>query len=146
MIANENTPVEKYGNIYVKREDLACSPPGPPFSKIRGLEAKLLNLLKEGITTVGYMDTAISKAGWGISYFTKHFGMTAVIFYPKYKDGTNHENLEKHIKKWNEFGATVVPLEKPNLQKINWYKARKILFENWPNSFMLEQGFPYKES
>lgn len=146
MIANENTPVEKYGDIYVKREDLSISPPGPPFSKIRGLEAKMVSLLGEGIKTVGYMDTTVSMASWGISYFAKQFGMTAVIFYPQYKDGTNHENLEKHIGIWKDFGATVIPLDKPQRQKINWYRARKKLMESWPNAFMLEQGFPYKES
>src|SRR4030042_566809 len=146
MIANENTPVEKYGDIYVKREDLAIDPPGPPFSKIRGLEAKMMALLNEGIKTVGYMDTTVSFAGWGISYFAKLFGMRAVIFYPRYKDGHYRDNLEKHVKIWNEFGATVVPLDKPQRLKINWYRARNMLRDNWPNAFMLEQGFPYPEA
>jgi 1-aminocyclopropane-1-carboxylate deaminase/D-cysteine desulfhydrase-like pyridoxal-dependent ACC family enzyme len=146
MIANENTPVEQYGTIWVKREDLACNPPGPPFSKIRGLEAKLFALLKEGIKIVGYCDTSVSMAAWGVSYFCQQFGMMAIIFYPKYKEGNNRENLEDHIKKWQEFGATIVPIDKPQRQKINWYRARNILLKNWPNSFMLEQGFPYNES
>ena len=141
-----DTPVEKYGNIWVKREDLACPPPGPPFSKTRGLEAKLLSLKADGIKVVAYCDTSVSMGGVAISYFCQQFGMTAIIFYPKYKEGNNRENLEDHIKKWQEFGATIVPLDKPQRQKINWYRARNILLKNWSNSFMLEQGFPYKES
>jgi len=145
MIAID-TPIEQYEGIWVKREDLACAPPGPPFSKIRGLEAKLFALTKIGTNAVGYMDTSVSMAGWGVSYFCQQFNMTAVIFYPKYKDTAGRENLEEHIQKWKEFGATVVPLDKPQRQKINWYRARKVLKEGWPNAFMLEQGFPYKES
>jgi len=141
-----DTPVEKYGNVWVKREDLACPPPGPPFSKTRGLEAKLALLNAKGIKIVGYMDTSVSMGGIAVSYFCQQFGMTAIIFYPQYKEGNNRENLEDHIKKWQEFGATIVPLDKPQRQKINWYRARNILLKNWPNSFMLEQGFPYKES
>lgn len=140
-----NTPIELYKNIWVKREDLACPPPGPPFSKIRGLEAKLLSLQKSGINTVGYMDTSVSMASWGVSYFCQQFGMHAVIFYPNYKMGFK-DNLEKHIKIWKDFGAEIIPLDKPQRQKINFYRAKNILLKNWPNAFMLEQGFPYQES
>ena len=33
----DNTPIEKHCGIWVKREDLCCPPPGPPFSKVRGV-------------------------------------------------------------------------------------------------------------
>ena len=144
MITVSNTPIEKYGNIYVKREDLACPAPGPPFSKVRGLEKKLVNLMAEGYRTIGYLDTTISFAGWGVSYFCKHYGIQAVIFYPVYKDGLRH-NLPKHLELWKELGAMTVPI-RPQMRAITWNLCRKKLREGYPNSFMMEKGFPYPEA
>lgn len=66
----KNTPIELYniGNtpIYVKREDM-CAPEGaPPFSKIRGLMKVLKNLKAQGYTHIGYTETSVSMAGWGL--------------------------------------------------------------------------------
>ncbi|MBU0777754.1 PLP-dependent lyase/thiolase [Patescibacteria group bacterium] len=144
-----NTPIEKYliegQEIYVKREDLACLPPGPPFAKVRGLYPVLRRLKKEGIKTVGYMETSISMAGWGISYFCKNLGMKAVIFMPQYKDGLRY-NQEFQINKWEKFGAEIIPIEKPSRMFINFYRARKILSEKYPSSMMLPQGMPFEET
>lgn len=145
----QNTTIEKYKiglqEIFVKREDLACSAPGPPFAKVRGLYPVLKKLKAQGITHFGYMDTSISMAGWGLSYFCKKMGLKAVIFYPVYKNGKRH-NQEFQIKKWKEFGATIIPFEKPNRLMINWYRARKILKEGYPDSEMLPQGLPFEET
>ena len=65
----QNTPIKKYKvdghEIIVKREDLACLPPGPPFAKVRGLYPVLQKLKEKGVKIFGYMDTSISMAGWG---------------------------------------------------------------------------------
>jgi hypothetical protein len=45
-----------------------------------------------------------------------------------------------------EFGAEVVPLENPQLQKVNYYRARKLLATGWPDSYMLPQSLPLEES
>lgn len=149
VIENTNlivsTPIEQINeNFFVKREDLACPFPGPPFGKVRGLYPVLQKLKQEGIETVSYTDTSISMAGWGVSYFCKELGLKSVIFYPKYKEFRH--NQEEYIKKWHEFGAEVIPLDKPNRQMINFYRARKILTEMYPNSIMLPQGLPFEET
>jgi 1-aminocyclopropane-1-carboxylate deaminase/D-cysteine desulfhydrase-like pyridoxal-dependent ACC family enzyme len=140
-----STPTEKINeDLFVKREDLACPPPGPPFGKVRGLYPVLQKLKRKGVTTVSYMDTSISMAGWGVSYFAKELGMKSIIFYPEYKEFKH--NQEEYIKKWHEFGAEVYPLDKPNRQQINWYRARKKLLDISPNAVLLPQGLPFQET
>lgn len=145
-----DTPIEEYeidqGRVFVKREDLACSYPGPPFAKVRGLLPNLIRLKQEGIDTIGYMETTISMAGWGISYFCRELDLNAVIFYPCYKDKNIRENQEFQIEKWKEFGAKIVPLENPNRMKINFYRAQKRLKESNPNCYMLPLGLPFPET
>lgn len=144
-----NTPVEEheYSGIkyFVKREDLACKRPGPPFAKVRGLYPVLLNLQKEGVTTVAYMDTAISMAGWGISYFTSLLGMKSILYYPKYKGGFKYRQ-EAYLKLWEKYGATVIPIEKPQLLMINRNMAKKHLRENFPGAVMLPNGLAFPET
>lgn len=140
-----STPIEQItSELFVKREDLACPPPGPPFGKVRGLYPVLQKLKEKGVEVVSYMDTSISMAGWGVSYFAKQLRMKAVIFYPQYKEFRH--NQEEYIKKWHEFGAEVIPLDKPNRQQINWYRAKKILDQKYPYSELLPQGLPFEET
>ena len=146
----KNTPIRKYKvgkqEILVKREDLACPPPGPPFAKVRGLLPVLKNHQGNGVKVIGYMETTVSMAGWGISYFCKQLGMKSVIFKPVYQDEKpRHEQLFQE-KKWKEFGADIISLEKPNRLMINWYRARKILQDKYQHSVMLMQGLPFSET
>ncbi len=131
MIKN-NTPIEKYnvdGNdVFVKREDLCTQPPGPPFSKCRGLYAKLKKLKRKGITTVGYAESSISMAGWGVAWMAKELGMKAVIFDPQYV-GKAPDLLIKHRTKWKKFGADIVPVD-AGRTKVNYYIGKKYLDEN----------------
>ena len=144
----DETPIEKYlfGNkeVFVKREDLACLPPGPPFAKVRGLLPFLINLKTNGCDTVGYMETSVSMATWGISYFCKIIDLRAVVVYPEYTEP--RENQKFQFEKWKEFGAEVYPLKKPNRMQINFYRARKFLKEKYPDSFMLPLGLPFPET
>lgn len=145
-----NTPIQEFivlekHKIFVKREDLACSPPGPPFAKVRGLYLVLQKLSKEGITTFGYMETSISMAGWGLSYFCNKMGLKAVIFYPQYKGGEKNNQFFQ-FKQWKKFKAEILPLEKPNRLMINWYRARKLLKNKYPDAEMLPQGLPFEET
>jgi 1-aminocyclopropane-1-carboxylate deaminase/D-cysteine desulfhydrase-like pyridoxal-dependent ACC family enzyme len=143
------TPVERYkvkGRvIYVKREDLACKPPGPPFAKVRGLYPVLKKFKAEGINTVGYMETSVSMAGWGISYFCKKLNMKAVIFKPEYKDGHKH-NQDAQTAVWRKLGAEVIPLIRPTQLAVNFYRARSILENKYAGAIMLPQGLPFKET
>lgn len=83
LIVN-NTPWEDYQlngvTIHVKREDMACSHPGPNFSKIRGL-ANWINKLPAG-APVGVLDTFHSHGGWGVSYLCAAANRPCYVFYP----------------------------------------------------------------
>ena len=133
----QDTPVEPYNidgkQLFVKREDLACLPPGPPFAKVRGLYPVLIRLKKQGVKTIGYMDTAISMAGWGISYFCSGLVLNSVLFMPSYRAGFLH-NQEFQFSKWTQFGASIVRLENPNRMRINFYRAKRMLVEKYPDS------------
>jgi len=146
----KDTPIEKYffqrKVFFVKREDLSCLSPGPPFAKVRGLFPFLQKLKKQGIETVSYMDTEISMASWGLAYFAKRLEMKAVIFYPSYKNKELRFNQQYQINKWKEFDPEIIPLESPNRLQINFYRARKILLEKYPNAYMLPQGLPFEET
>ena len=146
----QDTPIESYKlgrqDILVKREDLACLPPGPPFAKVRGLLPVLKKHQEDRIRIFGYMETSVSMAGWGLSYFCQQLNMKAVIFYPHYKDGISRDNQDFQKEKWLQFGAKVLPLENPNRLMINWYRARKQLHQLYPDAVMLPQGLPFQET
>ena len=143
MICN-NTPIEKHGDIYVKREDLACLPPGPPFAKVRGLFSHLMKLRSEGISVVGYVETAISEAGWGVAWLAKELDMKAVIFNPVYK--TNQPVLDFHRIKWVEFGAEIRDI-KAGMAKVGYNISKKLLIEEFgSNAIMLPLGLPFSET
>jgi len=129
--------------IYVKREDL-CAPEGaPPFSKIRGLYSHMNGLKQAGVETVGYTETSISMAGWGVAWVAKKLGMKAVIFNPIYKD--SHEELEYHREQWKLLGAELVDLE-AGMARVNFNISRKILRKEYKNSVLLPLGLPLRET
>lgn len=145
----QDTPIDritiKNKEVYVKREDLACTKPGPPFAKVRGLYPLLKKLKADGVEIVGYMETTVSMAGWGISYFCEQLGMKAVIFKPVYKKGGNRHNQDLQDKKWRLFNAKVIDIQATRLS-IMFYQAKRILLTKYPDAFMLPQGLPFQET
>ena len=107
-----NTPVEKHNGVYVKREDMAVDDPtAPPFSKMRGVLAHLTKLRDAGIKTVGYAESAISMAGWGLAWTAQRLGLKAIIFAPVYRcEHPYLEVLRFHRKHWERCGAEIVPM------------------------------------
>lgn len=149
----QNTPTELYrihkGSLpepvyeyWVKREDLACKYPGPPFAKVRGLWRGLSKLKSLGIKEVGYFETSISMATWGVSYFCQELGMKAVIFYYEYKDGLKHEQA-KQQKIWKKFGAEVHRLDKANMQKVQESVSKKKFLKIYPEGEFLPAGLKF---
>lgn len=140
------TPIEIYTvnhtEIMVKREDLSYPPPAPPFSKCRGIFAHLSKLKKAGYTTVGYTETAISMAGWGLSWAGKELGLKVVIFDPQYKQPK--DVLLFHRDMWKEFGAEIVPI-KSGMAAVNWYISKNLL-KAYPKSIHLPLGLPFQDS
>lgn len=79
------TPVEDYRNQYglwVKREDLSCPPPGPPFSKARGVYAHIASRPEK---LIGVLDTSHSQAGHAVARACQVLGKKCLNFYPVYK-------------------------------------------------------------
>jgi len=129
--------------VWVKREDLCTNFPAPPFSKVRGLYPHLNQLKSEGISTVGYTETSISMAGWGVAWVCAQLGLRAVIFDPQYKqDITIHKF---HRRMWKYFGAEIEPIP-AGRAKVNWYLSRKILSSKYPEGVLLPLGLPLKET
>lgn len=142
-----HTPVEKYSGIYVKREDMAVNDPtAPPFSKMRGVLAHLTSLRDSGVKVVGYAESAISMAGWGLAWTAMQLKLKAVIFAPVYKcDHPYLEVLRKHRKWWERCGAEIVPMP-AGRTKIIYYQGRKWMEENYPEGVMLPIGMSFPET
>lgn len=144
----EDTPIEMHEingrTLYVKREDLCTPSPGPPFSKVRGLWPHMVSLQNKGIQVVGYVESSVSMAGWGIAWIAKELGMKCVIYNPVYKK--SHPLLKLHRKKWKEFSADIRNI-KAGMVRVNYNICRKKFKEEFPtDSRMLDLGIPLKET
>lgn len=140
-----STPIEVHDGVDVKREDL-CAPEGaPPFSKIRGLIPHLEQLKKQGYSVVGYTETAVSMAGWGVVWACEKLGLRAVIFDPLYKSPP--PILEFHRRQWRRFSdVEIIPI-KAGMASVNWYISRKLLQERYGDKAkLLPLGLPLADS
>lgn len=146
----DNTPIETYClkdyfPVYVKREDLSCPAPGPPFAKVRGLYTRMKHLKEiENVHTVGYTETSISMAGWGVAWVAKELGMRAVIYDPQYKNPP--ELLLYHREQWKKFGAVLEPI-KAGMAKVNYNICSKLLHKKYgDDAVMFPLGLPFIET
>lgn len=144
----EGTPIEDYRERYglwVKREDLACPPPGPPFSKTRGVYERVRSR-PEGL--IGVLDTAHSQAGHAVARACQILGKKCVNFYPVYKherddnDPPQHE-LRKAQLAAQGLGATLIGLP-AGRSCILYHQARKQIEARggymMPNALKLEES------
>lgn len=146
----EPTPIERYEvngrEVWVKREDLCCPPPGPPFSKMRGVVAGLINLKKAGITQVAYAESRISMASWGLSWAAREIGgIEVLVFMPSYKHGIP-ELLAAHRERWEALGGKTIPIENPTRPSINLVHIKKILARDYPKALLIPVGMPFNET
>ncbi len=141
----DNTPIEAYTlagrKVWVKREDLSCSAPGPPFSKMRGVIEHIANRPEK---VFGVLDTYHSKAGWAVAYACKILRRKCINFYPILKadmPGTlRHAQVES-----KRLGATLVPLH-AHKSAILWYRARKHLEVHHPGAYLMPNALKLLES
>jgi hypothetical protein len=149
MIQLVSSPIETYPHWDVKREDLCAvhEPNAPPFSKIRGVVPHLEKLYRCGIRFVGYVETSISMAGWGICWAASVVSkdLRVVLFDPQYKK--THGLLAFHRKQWAKFSnVEIVPI-KAGMAKVNYYICRKKLLEKYGSkAVLLPLGLPVDES
>lgn len=132
--------------VWVKRDDLCCKLPGPPYSKMRGLELYLNGLDEKfpiGVQDAGYH----SRSGWGTAYLCDALGFDCHVFYPVYKrDGgvENHELREYQVNA-HALGAMLIP-QKAGRASMLWYQARKWMVENTDGGIMLPAGLKLQEN
>lgn len=115
------TPIEDYRDRYglwVKREDMSCPPPGPPFSKTRGVYAHL-SLIEAD--TIGVLDTYHSQAGHAVARACQVLGKQCINYYPefKYEPGPRKPQLAAR-----SLGAELKPLP-AGRSAILFHQARK---------------------
>lgn len=136
----DNTPVEQYGTIWVKREDLSC-PDGPMFSKVRGIAYHIRALVNIGVRTIGVLDTFHSKAGWGVAQVCKELGLECVDFYPEYVGSTELRETQLRAA---ELGAQLIPL-KAGMSAVLWNIARRCM-RDLPHGYLMPNGLRLSES
>ena len=144
----KNTPIEVHHinerKVYVKREDLCGVEGSPTFSKIRGIVNHLISLKEKGINIVGYTETSISMAGWGIAWACSQLNMKAVIFDPQYKE--TPELLQYHREQWKKFNAVVIPIP-AGMAKVNYYINKNKLYQRYgKKAILLPLGLPFQET
>lgn len=102
-----HTPVDdrlaEFG-LLVKREDLSCPPPGPPFSKARGVFA---HIEKRAEPVIGVLDTRHSQGGWAVARACQLLGKRCVNFYPSLKGAPGPHEAQKRSA---DLGALLVAL------------------------------------
>jgi hypothetical protein len=117
---------------------------------MRGLDAYLKKISSD-YDVVGYTETSISMAGWGVAYLAPQYGMKAVIFDPQYKNPPAGPEdpltvLAAHRKKWAKFNAEVVPLA-AGMARVNWNVSNRIMLKNYHHRFLLlPLGLPLPET
>jgi hypothetical protein len=135
----EGTPVECYPEyrLWVKREDRACLPPGPPFSKTRGVYAHIA-ARKERL--IGVLDTRHSQVGHAVATVCHVLKRRCVNFYPALKDNPGPHNPQMRAR---ELGATLYPLQ-AGRSAILFHRARKIIEAD--GGYMMPNGLKLDES
>lgn len=144
-----NTPVEDYideWGLMVKREDLSCPPPGPPFSKTRGVWAHIENITREqpNVRTIGVLDTGHSQAGHAVRAACLDYGLDTVNFYPVYKR-TPHA-VPEAVQKSKALGARAIGLSAgPSwylYHQARWWMEAELPMGSWylmPNALKLPE-------
>ena len=139
-----DTPVERYMvrgiPILVKREDLCCPPPGPPFSKMRGV---LAHVLARPEKTIGVLDTYHSQAGWAVAYACRIASKHCVNYWPRYvHDG---ESLRDPQRRSLDLCAELHAL-KAGRSAVLFHQAKKDLAARFGSSYMMPNALKLAES
>lgn len=90
--------------LVVKREDLSCPPPGPPFSKTRGVYARVASRPER---VIGVLDTFHSQAGHAVARACQVLGKKCLNYYPRYKADAGLRPPQLAAR---SLGADVLPL------------------------------------
>lgn len=142
MIVN-NTPLEHYQQLglWVKREDLSCPPPGPPFSKTRGVYAHIKNRPEK---VIGVLDSYHSQAGHAVATACALLGKQCVNYYPvRKKDGG--KPLQPQQKAAKDLGAILIPLQATASWAL-YHQARKDLAACYEGGYLMPNALKLPET
>lgn len=140
MPLQHNTPVEDHleqFGLLVKREDLSCLPPGPPFSKTRGVFA---HVAARPERVIGVLDTYHSQAGHAVAEACLELGKQCVNFWPRRKANVLG-TLAPQQYAARELGAEVRAIQ-AGRSAILYHQAKKLLPEGaymMPNALKLPE-------
>ena len=139
-----NTPLEDHRDTFglvVKREDLICPPPGPPFSKTRGVYRHVKSRVESGQKLFGALDTFHSQAGHAVSAACAALGAQCLNFYPVYKADAG-KPVRAPQQRSGELGAELVGLP-AGRSAILYHTARRLTEERggymMPNALKLPE-------
>ncbi|UQS95114.1 threonine dehydratase [Pseudanabaena phage Pam3] len=138
-----NTPVEDHlaaFGLLVKREDLSCPPPGPPFSKTRGVFA---HVKARPESVIGVLDTDHSQGGHAVAQACALLGKTCVNFYPVRK-ADQFRPLQRQQQAARELGAKLVSLQ-AGRSAILYHQAKKQLATFNADSYMMPNALKLPE-
>lgn len=138
-----STPVENHlarFGLLVKREDLSCAPPGPPFSKTRGVFA---HIAARPERTIGVLDTYHSQAGHAVAEACSLLGKECVNFYPVRK-AERGLGMKPQQQAAFGLGAGVIPLA-AGRSAILYHQAKKELARRFSNSYMMPNALKLPE-
>lgn len=135
------TPVERVSGIWVKREDLCCPEPGPPFSKMRGVFSHIQNRPEQ---IIGVLDTYHSMAGWGVAFTCRSLGKKCVNFWPRYK-AEEEGVLREFQKRSGSLGAGLVDFP-AGRSAILYHRARAWLKDNMPQAYLMPNALKLGET
>lgn len=142
MPLQQNTPVEDHleqFGLLVKREDLSCLPPGPPFSKTRGVFS---HIQARPERVIGVLDTYHSQAGHAVAEACRLLGKTAVNFWPVRKAELGASIKPQQLAA-EELGAQLVALP-AGRSAILYHQAKKRLAD-WGDSYMMPNALKLPE-
>ena len=139
-ICINNTPLEDHRpdhGLMVKREDLCC-PPGPHFSKTRGV---FPHAAKRPEKVIGVLDTSHSQGGWAVAQACKVLGKECHLYYPEYKAHKGGA-LQTQQQEAQKLGATLHPIP-AGRSAILYHQAKRYVTNNggymFPNALKLPE-------
>lgn len=142
MPLQTNTPVEDHleqFGLLVKREDLSCLPPGPPFSKTRGVFS---HIQARPERVIGVLDTYHSQAGHAVAEACRLLGKIAVNFWPVRKAELGASIKPQQLAA-EDLGAQLVALP-AGRSAILYHQAKKRLAD-WGDSYMMPNALKLPE-
>lgn len=137
MPLQQNTPVEDHleqFGLLVKREDLSCLPPGPPFSKTRGVFS---HIAARPELVIGVLDTYHSQAGHAVAEACRLLGKVCINFYPVRK-AEQGSPVKPQQQAAADLGAVLHPLP-AGRSAILYHQAKKALNGDFSGTFNLHK-------